>query len=82
MPHNVKNIIVCKMINVFYSLWILIVNIVIFYNVWSFVLIKILIQIFKIICYILNFFSNKIYDFSQNILNKPNDQILWKSQQH
>jgi hypothetical protein len=52
-------------------------------NVWPFVLFKILIQIFKMICYISNFFSNKInhnkiYDFSKNILNKTNGQTLRK----
>jgi hypothetical protein len=67
-----------------YFLWILIVDTVDFLcNIWLFILFKILIQIFKIICYISNFFSNKtnhnkIYEFSKNILNKTNDQTLWK----
>jgi hypothetical protein len=49
---------------------------VIFYNIWLFILFKILILTLKYICYIL-FFSNKthynkIY-FSKDILNKMND---------
>jgi hypothetical protein len=44
-----------------YSLRILIIDVVDFLcNVWPFILFKILIQIFEMICYILNFFSNKI----------------------
>jgi hypothetical protein len=39
--------------------------------------------LFKVICYISNYFSNKInhnkiYNFSKNILNKTNGQILRK----
>jgi ABC-type uncharacterized transport system permease subunit len=49
------------------------------HHVLPFILFKIIIQICKIMSYILAFFSNKpnhnkIHDFYKNILNKINDQ--------